>query len=71
MNNCKQCSVETCIFAGVENKYEFQACKKFQLRELDEFEKSLIRHGLIVGTILGFFIGFFLCINLYFWGLIT
>lgn len=30
--------------------------------ELTKKEKSLIRHGLIVGTILGFFLGVFLCI---------
>lgn len=35
--------------------------------ELTDKEKSLVRHGLIVGVILGFFMGFFLCINLYMW----
>lgn len=30
--------------------------------ELTDKEKSLIRHGLIVGVILGFLLGFFFCL---------
>lgn len=59
-NDCKNCTLYD--ICALINPY---ACGKFTLRELTDFEKNLIRHGLIVGLILGFLSGFFLCFSLW------
>ena len=66
MNNCENCTVIDCVSSGVDTCAG--NCKSFELRELNEFEKSIVRHGLIVGIILGFLMGFTLIFQLYYFG---
>jgi len=55
MNNCKDCSLEDCIDSGVDTPTK--NCESFTLRDLTEFEKSIVRHGIICGLIIGFLFG--------------
>ena len=68
MNSCRQCGTRECTQIGKEG--DGSICPSWNLRILNTFEKSIIRHGLICGLIIGFFMGLSIFFSLHLAGVI-